>query len=135
MFTIYFNLIFCSKFVLYILIMPILVTGSLLHRSKLLISWLFLYPLGQLLYMEFWNTILELKNYRTQWRKSQNSTESYKCQLRWMQNTYCVLSTDTICCRLKQINYNEKRTLFIITCVNHGCYTATQLCYKYDLWQ
>jgi hypothetical protein len=38
--------------------LPILVTGSLLHRTKLL----FLYPLDEFLYMDFWNIIKELKN-------------------------------------------------------------------------
>jgi len=30
-----------------------LVTGCLLHTAKLLILWLFLYPLDELLYMDF----------------------------------------------------------------------------------
>ena len=42
--------------------LPISVTGYLSHRTKLLNLWLFLYPLDELLYMDFWNTIKGLKN-------------------------------------------------------------------------
>jgi hypothetical protein len=42
--------------------LPILVTGSLLHRIKLFTLWLFLYALDEFLYTEFWNVIKELKN-------------------------------------------------------------------------